>query len=59
MAIRRIRKGFAFTGLSTDTKPTENVPIFTEYMCTDTGDLYLYTYVNDGDGTKEWRLLLT
>ena len=32
-----------YFGLSTDTKPTENIKVGTRFFETDTGDKYIYT----------------
>ncbi len=54
MAIKRIPKPMYFEGLNADAKPTTGVLILSEFMETDTGDVYTYVYTADNDGTKEW-----
>ena len=54
MAIKRIPKPMYFEGLHADTKPTAGALILSEFMETDTGDLFKYVYTADNDGTKEW-----
>jgi hypothetical protein len=36
-------KGYIYEGLSTDTKPTTNVPANTRFLETDTGNEYRWT----------------
>lgn len=38
---------YEFRGLSTDTKPTEDVGNGSTYVCTDNGDIYMFDGTNN------------
>lgn len=54
MALARIKRGFYLTGLSTDTKPTEAIPLFSQYTEIDTGKVWLYV-TTDSHTSYIWK----